>query len=131
MTVVVCRLFQVMAFCAAAAASLGADYHWTGSVSTFWTNAANWSPNGLPGPGDTAFVAGDVMLPSDVESTVYWTNGAFYGDTTIKPSGALLLVSFYSHDWYCAVTNSGLVEFVGNIAVLPSFFRETNRLVNT
>jgi uncharacterized repeat protein (TIGR01451 family) len=37
------------------------SYVWNGSVSKDWFNAANWTPNGVPGPGDTATVQGKTV----------------------------------------------------------------------
>ena len=51
-------------------AAQAVDYTWNGAASGAWNTPANWSPNGLPGAGDT------VYFPSAVEITDGFTIGA-------------------------------------------------------
>jgi hypothetical protein len=47
------------------------SYTWNGSVSTAVTNPANWSPNGIPGPADTAtIVTGSNTCILNVNATI-------------------------------------------------------------
>ena len=36
-------------------------YNWTNTASAAWNNAANWSPNGVPGAGDTAVMTNGIV----------------------------------------------------------------------
>jgi hypothetical protein len=43
---------------------------WNGSASTAWGNAANWTPNAVPGPLDTAIIPGELPNTPIVTGTV-------------------------------------------------------------
>ena len=47
-------LTGTIALLVTAAASSGVVYDWNGSTDLSWTNAANWTQNGVPATGDTA-----------------------------------------------------------------------------
>jgi hypothetical protein len=43
--------------------TLSASYTWTGSTSTFWSDATNWLPNGHPNSGDDVTIGPSVNNP--------------------------------------------------------------------
>ena len=43
---------------------IGQLYTWLGSADSLWTNAANWSPNGVPGANDDVYVPSAPFHPS-------------------------------------------------------------------
>ena len=49
---------------ATATASVGQRFTWLGTVDTSWTNPANWSPAGVPGGSDAAFITNAPRRPS-------------------------------------------------------------------
>jgi hypothetical protein len=84
---------------------------WTNTFSGYWGNAANWNPNGVPGPTDTAIITNaGVTVTLDISPTVggiiLGTNGvgpvilslnnqtlALNGPLTVNPSGSFTVDS--------------------------------------
>ena len=57
------KLFLAAALLYAGDSSLQAvNYTWTNAASTNWLVAANWDPNGVPGPSDTANIGGAMRV---------------------------------------------------------------------
>jgi hypothetical protein len=52
------------------AAAAQATLTWNGSASTAWGEAANWTPNAVPGPSDTAVIPGELPNAPVVTGTV-------------------------------------------------------------
>ena len=55
-------------------------FTWDGSAGTDWFTAANWTPDGVPGPGDTAIldINSTINLPRDTSVDVFrQSNGTF------------------------------------------------------
>jgi alpha-tubulin suppressor-like RCC1 family protein len=61
---------------------------WAGTVSTDWSNLANWSPAQVPGAGD------DVTIPSGTPHDPALTAGAFTRDLTVQSPATLTLGTF-------------------------------------
>lgn len=85
------------------AAAYATAYTWTagGYVSgslTSWSNPANWSPNGVPGPGDDvtiddAITSENIYLGTDVTVHNYTQSGLnVFGEGTLTTTGTLTWV---------------------------------------
>ncbi len=65
---------------------------WTNIFGGSWNNAANWSPNQVPGPSDTALLTLGVVVtnntPSSVSNLVF-SPSTFYGSAPVTVSGAM------------------------------------------
>ena len=74
----------------AGTANAQTTYTWGGGNGE-WTLAANWSPNGMPGPGDHVIInSGTVTLNSDVEiATLQINDGSLDGSGTLAISGSM------------------------------------------
>src|SRR5579872_2043164 len=114
------RTFVLAALCllAGTVCLRASSFTWTGTASTAWQNPTHWSPNGVPGPADSATITtGSPNAPSITNavsiSTIVlgggtltatapgslavaagftWTNGVFKGVLTIN-SGATMSFS--------------------------------------
>jgi hypothetical protein len=54
---------------------------WTGAINRFWATSTNWSPNTVPGSGDTATFNGAGNGNSDANSASSIANPDGYGDS--------------------------------------------------
>ncbi|MBL7787632.1 MAG: BspA family leucine-rich repeat surface protein, partial [Chitinophagales bacterium] len=73
-------------------ATVTEEMTWTGTVSTDWANACNWSPNGVPtatNPVNIPNVANDPVISGT--ATCLWITNA--GNLTINSSGALTVTT--------------------------------------
>jgi hypothetical protein len=50
---------------------LAQDKNWTGTVSTDWNNASNWSPSGVPGPSNYAIISSGARNPT-LSTTIFY-----------------------------------------------------------
>jgi hypothetical protein len=71
--------------------AVAAEKLWDGGAGTaYWHDANNWSPDGVPGPGDMAHPDGgtpEIVAGDDL------TNGTFWVQTTVQMSGGTLRVT--------------------------------------
>ncbi len=69
-----------------------ATFTWTNVFGGSWNNAANWSPNQVPAPTDTALLTLGVLVtnntPSSVSNLVF-SPATFYGTAPVTVSGAM------------------------------------------
>jgi hypothetical protein len=68
---------------------------WTGSTSSDWFNASNWSPAGVPAGTDTVNVTnGTVNLTAPVTSSgkFNWAGGTLQGNALTIGNGGLLTI---------------------------------------
>jgi hypothetical protein len=99
-------LFVVLSFLAAAR---GATVTWTNTAGGGWQTAANWSPNQVPGPADTALITtpGSFNITLSANVTVNnFTLGAASGNQTI---------TLTSHD--LKATTQGTIAANGEIVM--------------
>ncbi len=70
---------------------LGAQTSYTLNGTGDWNDAAMWTPNGVPGPGDTAIVtAGTIKLTDTVNiSALYMSGGTITGDSNLTVTDSL------------------------------------------
>src|SRR2546428_2175656 len=67
------------------------DITWTGTVDSYWNNAANWSPQQVPTASDHVVISsGNVNVPADAAfAMMNWTGGRIYGSVTVASNGVL------------------------------------------
>jgi len=112
-------------------AANAATINWTNTSGGNWTNAANWSPNQVPGAGDNAFIAnngtyvvtrdGDISVASltvggtSGTQSLTWTTGTLGGSArvTIAANGALNLSGAADKTIRGVLTNAGTVMWTG------------------
>jgi hypothetical protein len=103
------------------------DKTWTGSISSDWNTAGNWSPSGVPAAADDVAVNGGfVTMPggANVSSialnggVLNWTGGTLGGGQMTIASGAVLKVNGtdYLNDF--TINNSGVIQEVSGILYL-------------
>lgn len=68
---------------------MGASYTWN-NADADWTDPVQWTPNGVPGMGDTVFVNGGVV---NLNSDVSVAGDTQSGNSTITGSGILTITS--------------------------------------
>ena len=89
--------------------SRGAVITWTNSSGGSWTNAANWSPNQVPGSSDTASITNGTGYTVNLDTTV-----TIAGLTLGGSSGTQTLVTASTLTVGSAVINpSGVLQFEG------------------
>ena len=115
---------------------------WTGAVSDDWTDAQNWSPSGVPGPGDTILIPASpsggrspeildgsmVNVYGDITNDDVITLDSTGGDTdfvvngavTLSGAGALILSDsatnrIYSNTGGSTLVNQETIEGAGQI----------------
>ena len=69
-----------------------ADITWSNPVGGGWNTAANWNPNQVPGPSDTATLALGVTVTVDADvtvSNVVLSAGTLAGSATLTVSGTM------------------------------------------
>jgi hypothetical protein len=105
---------------------------WTNVNSGIWGAATNWSPNGVPGGGDTAIITnGPVTVTVDPSSTfgglvlggagtctVNWTAGDFNGPVTINSGGLLVVDCSSAAGAYGMITNGGTIRLVSGFGII-------------
>ena len=79
-------LAAVLALAAAGSAVAATDYVWNGTNND-WATAANWTPNGTPGDGDTVSFGGDATI-STLGGAVTVDALKFTGNATLTLSDA-------------------------------------------
>ncbi len=65
------------------------QFTWTSATSGYWTNAANWAPNMVPGAGDDIFItngAATITIDRDLAVNSLTVTGSYTG-TIIFPAG--------------------------------------------
>lgn len=64
------------------------DYVWTGSVSSDWHTAANWSPPAVPDAGDSATINGNIVSVNSnvVVGCLNLNGGTLQGAATLTVS---------------------------------------------
>jgi hypothetical protein len=68
------------------------NYTWTGNSSSFWNNANNWSPVGIPSTGDRATInSGLCRIPHGYHAHVDAVTIGVNGEMIIRSSGRLYL----------------------------------------
>lgn len=104
----------------------GQEYTWTGSVSSSWDIAGNWSPASIPGAGAIISIpSGSPELASDVDISHTTTT---FGTITIAGTGSLNLNghTFTANE----ITNSGELDLAGNDLTVSSITNDgTIRLI--
>jgi hypothetical protein len=81
-------------------------YSWTGSANASWSNAGNWSPNGVPANGDTLiFPAGTANKTNTndligLELVDILVNDNGYPGYTLGGNGIVLTHSLISAGYY-------------------------------
>ncbi len=101
------------------------SYTWTGNAfDGQWTSAGNWSPNGVPGPGDSATIG----LPESVNlpTSTSVQNLTISGQGAELNNGSLTVTGNFNWTNYGAVTAnidipSGATANISN----PSIYRQT------
>jgi hypothetical protein len=88
---------------------------WTNTTSGNWTNAANWSPNQVPGAGDQVIInSGAITAPANATfASMDWNGGQISGALTVATNGELNISGSAEKDLYCPLTNSGTVTWIG------------------
>ena len=104
-----------------------ATFTWTGSVSSDWFNANNWTPVGVPGSSDTInFTNGTINLTSavTVNGPFSWSGGSLTGYPLSLASGGVMNITG-AVTLQNVLTNGGTVTMsgAGNLSVY-------NNLVN-
>lgn len=93
-------------------------FTWSSPASGSWHTATNWSPNGLPGAGDT------VNLTNNSSFTVSVTNGALgVNISSLTIGGAATLVVSKASPLvagFCVITNGGTLVVSSNSILTPS-----------
>jgi WD40 repeat protein len=74
------------------------DYYWFNSAGGSWNSSANWSPTGVPGAGDRAFIHGSAAMTVSISAstTVGYVEVAGSGDGPVQlrvASGLTLTVN--------------------------------------
>jgi hypothetical protein len=87
----------------------GTTITWTNAVGGSWNNAANWSPNQVPGPLDTA--TANLGVPITVGSPVTVSNFTFNG--TLGGSGALTVLG--NMNWVSGELDGALTMGAGGV----------------
>ncbi len=93
---------------------------WTGSASSDWHTAGNWSPSGVPGAGD------DVLIPNVARDPVISTGDAAANSLTID-SGAVLDLTTRHLTVEGALTNNGTLKQAKTVSSATQFLRITNQ----
>jgi len=103
---------------------MAADYTWTGTTSTDWGTASNWSPSVVPGSGDTATIP-DVSGGSNRYPTIT-TSVTIAGLTinsgaslTIGSGGSLTLTGNFTNNGNFSA-GTGTVAFNGTLTISSS-----------
>lgn len=87
----------------------GAEYVWTGAVSTDWSAAGNWSPAGPPGVNDRAILNSTARQPVLATSTTI--SNLVFNSGTLSGSGTLVVKGSAS-EW-----SSGALDGTGHLVV--------------
>jgi hypothetical protein len=88
---------------------------WTGSVSSDWFTANNWTPAGVPASSDTInFTNGTIALVSPVKigGVFNWSGGSLGGDPMTIGSGGVMNIAG-DVALYNMLTNDGTVTMTG------------------
>ena len=88
-----------------------------------WNSQFSWSPNGVPGAGDTAVIAHNITVTDVQECATLDVNFAFGKKLTIDGSGASLTVSG-------TTTNDGEILITGGSAANPATLTLNGDLTN-
>ncbi len=110
---------RVFALCASVLLKTGwcsaATFTWTGSVSSDWFTAGNWTPAGVPASSDTINLTnGTIDLTNSVtlNGVFNWSAGTLSGDSiTIAAGGAMNIAGVVALQ--DPVTNAGTVTMTG------------------
>jgi hypothetical protein len=98
---------------------------WTGSVSSDWFNATNWSPAGVPASNDTVNVTnGSVNLSAPVtcHGQFNWSGGILSGNSLTIASDGLMTISGPSTLFLeNALTNAGTVVMTNTGSLVVSY----------
>ncbi|RTQ52158.1 T9SS type A sorting domain-containing protein [Hymenobacter gummosus] len=87
---------------------------WTGSVSTAWATAGNWSNNAVPGPTD------DVLIPAAAVRMPVLSSSAAANALTVESGASLSLASGGSLRLNGNLTNNGSLSGAGTLLTAGS-----------
>ena len=82
------------------------NYTWTGATNQSWKNASNWSPEGIPGAGDAAYI--EPILADDQAHIASADGGIFEADLNLLTGGQLDIQANSSVN-YMALTGGKLL----------------------
>src|SRR5579862_3983397 len=97
---------------------------WTGSASSDWFNANNWSPPGVPGSNDTINLnGGGITLdaPVTIDGVFNWSAGLLYTNSLTIGSTGVLNITGGTKNLCTALTNMGTVNWLGGEISVDSF----------
>ncbi|MGA2747428.1 MAG: hypothetical protein ABSG59_01520, partial [Verrucomicrobiota bacterium] len=75
--------------------AVGTTYTWTGAASSDWFNATNWTPQGTPGPLDTAVITGGNPTVGTATNVGFVTLG---GNATLNATAGLTVSNQFNWD---------------------------------
>ena len=105
------RCLALLAFITLVSTARAADISWTNTAGGNWSAAANWSPNVVPGAGDTALIVsnGTYTVIVDVSVTVSnLTVGAPSGLQTVSDSSQNIVITGIA-----AINGNGVFSLAG------------------
>lgn len=85
------KFISTVFFAIVALNTLATSYVWNGSVNSSWSVAVNWTPSGVPGPGDNVQIV--TATNSCLVDGIYTIDGLSVTSGTIDLSGNLLTVT--------------------------------------
>ena len=96
---------------------------YTSATDGNWSSQFSWSPNGVPGAGDTAIIVHNITVSGVQECAILDVNFAFGKKLSISGSGASLTVSG-------TTTNDGEILVTGGSAANPATLTLNGDLTN-